>query len=205
MVSEEPGRSKGAKSAQNWFQNILRQRLLCTSRTYWYILAHSRTFWHLVIYDQVPVPQFLELYRAILHLLTLVLNRGTSWYSNQGRYRQKQMCSLIFKTKSFYIPSICFYLFLPVSNKNSRKCNDWCFLFCLCIKLYSVTLTLLHIVWTILSKPQPNLNTTVGLTTKMTLPTPPPTTPHPPHKLFRHFQTSQRAEIWHRHSLDQSD
>ena len=79
----------------------------------------------------------------------MALNRCTSWCSNQGRYRQKQMCSLIFKTKSFYIPSICFYLFLPVSNKNSRKCNDWCFLFCFCIKLYSVTLTLLHIVWTI--------------------------------------------------------
>ena len=25
------------------------------------------------------------------------------------------------------------------------------------------------------------------------------------HKLFSHFQTSQRAEIWHRHSLDQSN
>ena len=32
-----------------------------------------------------------------------------------------------------------------------------------------------------------------------------PTPPHHHHKLFSHFQTSQRAEIWHRHSLDQSD
>ena len=36
----------------------------------------------------------------------------------------------------------------------------------------------------LLSKPQPNLNTTVGFDMKMTLKTP----PHPPpQKLFRHF------------------
>ena len=43
MVSEDPGRSKGAKSVQNWFENSLKQRLLCTSRTYWYILDRSGT------------------------------------------------------------------------------------------------------------------------------------------------------------------